>query len=78
MCVRVLILIAPDQLYAVSVLIIATRSRRRSRNDLKKIVGGGRWPTKFASNMLALLSEVKFLTTRDDINIKDTDFGAFK
>lgn len=28
--------------------------------------------------MLALLSEVKFLTTRDDINIKDTDFGAFK
>lgn len=28
--------------------------------------------------MLTLLSEVKFLTTRDDINIKDTDFGVFK
>lgn len=28
--------------------------------------------------MLTLLSEVKFLTARDDINIKDTDYGAFK
>lgn len=28
--------------------------------------------------MLTLLSEVKFLTARDDIHIKDTDFGAFR
>lgn len=28
--------------------------------------------------MLTLLSEVKFLTTRDDVDVKSTDFGAFR
>lgn len=28
--------------------------------------------------MLTILSEIKFLTTRDDVHIKENDFGAFK
>lgn len=29
--------------------------------------------------MLTLLSEIKFLTSREDeLNVRDTDFGAFK
>lgn len=35
--------------------------------------------TKFERReMLTLLSEVKFLTTSDEIDIKDDDFGASK